>query len=64
MSNKDVFCWEANGTILMHFGSNEILLSLNVQLHPNLRAAELVGMIDGDIYDRRTFLKKLEKDWS
>jgi cation diffusion facilitator family transporter len=32
--------------LTMHFGPNEILLSLDVQFHPDLRAAELVAVID------------------
>lgn len=32
--------------LTMHFGPNEILLSLDVQFHPDLRAAELVTVID------------------
>ncbi|MGB7876248.1 MAG: hypothetical protein WBL25_17830, partial [Anaerolineales bacterium] len=32
--------------LTMHFGPNEILLNLDVQFHGNLRASELVKVVD------------------
>ncbi len=37
---------EMRNPLTMHFGPDDVLLNLDVQFQPDLRAAELVGVID------------------